>query len=182
MSIWRVFIKILYVLVRSSAIFSLPLLRSFRNIVYQTNFGAVRISVSDFVLFARSHSGGNAWLRISEDVEIGRFAHIDYSGGVVIGRGCAISEGAKIFTHNHGVRDGALDWSENPIKFADLKLGEFSWIGAGAIILAGAKEVGRGAIVAAGAVVVSPVPDLAIVAGVPAKVVGYRNVKDWDVN
>ena len=47
------------------------------------------------------------------------------------------------------------------------------WIGHGAIILSGVM-VGRGSVVGAGAVVVKPVPRYAIVAGVPAKVAGWR--------
>ena len=52
-----------------------------------------------------------------------------------------------------------------------------SWIGYGAIVLSGVR-VGRGAIVAVGAVVTKDVPRYAIVAGVPAKVVGQRFSED----
>ncbi len=56
-------------------------------------------------------------------------------------------------------------------------------------ILAGAKiisnmrkgnglTIGRGAVVAAGAVVLKDIPEFAVVAGVPAKIIGYRNPKD----
>lgn len=45
---------------------------------------------------------------------------------------------------------------------------------AGAIVI-GKVHVGNGAVVGAGAVVVHDVPDNAIVAGVPAKVIGYND-------
>ncbi len=51
------------------------------------------------------------------------------------------------------------------------------WIGHGCIIMAGVR-IGRGAIVAAGAVVTKDVPEYAIVAGVPAKVIKYRFTVD----
>ncbi len=57
-------------------------------------------------------------------------------------------------------------------------------------ILAGAKiisnvrkgdglTIGRGAVIAAGAVVVKSVPEYAVVAGVPAKIIGYRKPGDY---
>jgi UDP-2-acetamido-3-amino-2,3-dideoxy-glucuronate N-acetyltransferase len=45
-------------------------------------------------------------------------------------------------------------------------------IGARAVILAGV-EIGRWALVAAGAVVTKPVPDFALVAGMPARMIGW---------
>lgn len=52
-------------------------------------------------------------------------------------------------------------------------IGHDVWIGRKAIIMPGVK-VGNGAIVGAGAVVTKDVPDYAIVAGVPAKIIKYR--------
>ncbi len=48
------------------------------------------------------------------------------------------------------------------------------WIGRNAVVLPGVT-IGRGAIVGAGAVVTHSVPDYAIVAGVPAKILRFRN-------
>jgi acetyltransferase-like isoleucine patch superfamily enzyme len=48
---------------------------------------------------------------------------------------------------------------------------EGAWIGNNAIVLA---DVGRHALVAAGSVVTRPVPDYAVVAGVPARVIRSR--------
>lgn len=52
-------------------------------------------------------------------------------------------------------------------------IGNDVWIGHGAIILGGVK-VGNGVVIAAGSVVTKDVPDYAIVAGVPAKIIKYR--------
>ena len=52
-------------------------------------------------------------------------------------------------------------------------IGHDVWIGARVFIKNGLK-IGNGAIIAAGAVVVKDVPDYAIVAGVPAKIIRFR--------
>jgi acetyltransferase-like isoleucine patch superfamily enzyme len=56
-------------------------------------------------------------------------------------------------------------------------IGNDVWIGSRTTILSGVK-VESGAVIAAGAVVTQNVPPYAIVAGVPARVVGYRFSKD----
>ena len=53
-----------------------------------------------------------------------------------------------------------------------IRIGHTAWIGTRAALI-GAIEVGDGAIVGAGAVVTDSVPPGAIVAGNPAKVVGW---------
>lgn len=54
-----------------------------------------------------------------------------------------------------------------------MSIGDHVWIGAGAVVISGVT-VGRDAIVAAGAVVTKDVPDFAVVAGVPARVLKIR--------
>ena len=48
-----------------------------------------------------------------------------------------------------------------------------NWIGANATLLKGVT-MGKGAVVAAGAVVTKDVPEMAIVAGIPARIIKYR--------
>lgn len=62
-------------------------------------------------------------------------------------------------------------------KHGSVVLGDDVWIGAGAVLLQGAR-IGDGAIVGAGAVVDFEVPPLAIVAGNPAGLVGYAGKKE----
>ena len=59
------------------------------------------------------------------------------------------------------------------LVIAPVRIGAGADIGVNAVILPGVS-VGRGAIVGAGAVVTRDVPDFAKVAGVPARVVGWR--------
>jgi maltose O-acetyltransferase len=57
---------------------------------------------------------------------------------------------------------------------APIRIGDYAWIGSGAIILPGVT-VGRGAVVAAGSIVTRDVPAFTIVAGNPARSIATRN-------
>ena len=57
----------------------------------------------------------------------------------------------------------------------DVIIGNDVWIGGRVIILPGVK-VGNGAIIGAGAVVTKDVPEYAVVAGNPARILKYRNI------
>lgn len=64
------------------------------------------------------------------------------------------------------------------VEHKDLcEIGNDVWIAAGAQVLHKVK-VGDGAVIGAGAVVTKDVPPYAIVAGVPAKIIGYRCSKE----
>ena len=87
---------------------------------------------------------------------------------MVVGRECMLSGGLYLTgTDNHAILDQAtgevLNMPEN------LLIGPKAWIGHGAMILKGA-HVGRGAVVAARSLLTTPVPDHALVAGSPARV------------
>ena len=59
-----------------------------------------------------------------------------------------------------------------------VSIGAGSWLGAGAIVLPGAR-IGRNVVIAAGSVVRGEVPDRCVVAGVPAKVVREHTGDGW---
>ncbi len=61
------------------------------------------------------------------------------------------------------------------MKEAEVTIGRDVWLGYGAVVLAGVT-IGDGAIIGAGAVVREDVPENAIVAGNPARVVGQRRI------
>jgi acetyltransferase-like isoleucine patch superfamily enzyme len=126
---------------------------------------------------------------IGDETKVGAFVEIQK--GVTIGARCKISshtfvcEGVEIEDEvfiGHGVMftndlfpraandDGSLqtesDWSVEPTR---IRRG--ASIGSNATIIAGVT-VGLRALVGAGAVVTKDVPDYAVVAGVPARVIG----------
>ncbi|HEX5742168.1 MAG TPA: acyltransferase [Pilimelia sp.] len=100
---------------------------------------------------------------------VGPFVLLDASGGLEIGRGCDIAAGAHIYTHSSArrcVTDRAV-----PITRAPVRVGDCTFVGAGAKIFMGVT-IGDHCIVNANAVVTRDVPDRGVVAGVPARLVG----------
>ena len=55
-----------------------------------------------------------------------------------------------------------------------LSIGNDVWIGGRVTILGNVERIGNGVIIGAGSVVTKPIPDYAIVAGNPAKIIRYR--------
>jgi acetyltransferase-like isoleucine patch superfamily enzyme len=134
------------------------------------------------------HVGGGTrlWaphhLRIGRSVYIGKQVSIEANAD--IGAYCMLANRvAFVGRHDHDMHQRGV-----PIRFArwigdddvapelreeEVRLEQDVWVGYGAILLTGIV-IGRGAVVAAGAVVTKSVPPYAIVAGIPAKIVGSR--------
>lgn len=121
---------------------------------------------------------GGEGVTIGENVHVSSFCHINAGSGRVI-------LGAHSGYASHVVICGGMtDYSQLAITPQDggkakrllTEIGEYALVFAGAIILPGVT-VGCGSVIAAGAVVTKDVMDWAIVAGVPARVVGERETK-----
>jgi acetyltransferase-like isoleucine patch superfamily enzyme len=104
---------------------------------------------------------------VGEGTWIGAFTLIDGSGGLTIGRGCDISSGVHIYTHSSARR--CVSARAHPaVDRAPVRIGDFVFVGAGAIINMGVT-IGDHSVVGAGAVVTRDVPDHTVVQGVPAR-------------
>jgi len=110
---------------------------------------------------------------IGEGTWIGQQCFFHSAGGIEIGRNVGIGPGVKILTSSHTMENIHSPILHNPVKFGPINICDKSDIGVGAIILPGVT-IGIGAQIGAGAVVTHSVEDYSIVAGVPAKVLGYR--------
>ena len=109
---------------------------------------------------------------IGDDVVIGRHNMITAKGNITIGSYTRIGAFVQILDQGHSFEKNKLIMEQNAI-IEDTVIGEDCWIGTGVKILKGVK-VGNGVVVGANAVVTKDIPDYAIVVGVPARVVKYR--------
>jgi acetyltransferase-like isoleucine patch superfamily enzyme len=92
---------------------------------------------------------------------------------VEIGRECIVADRVMLIDFDHGVVE-----VERPIRLQgiykrDVRVGSNVWIGYGACVLRGVR-VGHNCVIGTNAVVTRDVPENAVVAGVPARVVRMR--------
>lgn len=108
-------------------------------------------------------------LTIEDGVSIGDGCDIDYTGRVVLERGAHLAHRVKVISHDHGYNYHSAP-SGKP-----LTIGENAFLGSDVIILFNCNSIGKNAIVGTGSVVTKNVPENAIVAGNPAKIIKYRD-------
>jgi maltose O-acetyltransferase len=109
--------------------------------------------------------------RIGDYCWINRRCTLDFRGGLTIGSNVSISPEVAILTGSHDMNDPKFKLVDFPVVIED-----YVWIGTRATVLPNVT-IGRGAVVAAGSVVTRDVAPMTIVAGVPAKPVGMREVE-----
>lgn len=121
---------------------------------------------------------------IREQVTIGKNAVIMMGAilniGAVVGEGTMIDMGvvmggrATVGAHCHIGAGTVLAGVIEPASATPVIVEDNAFIGANAVVIEGV-HVGKNAVVAAGSVVISDVPDNAVVAGVPAKVIKMKD-------
>jgi acetyltransferase-like isoleucine patch superfamily enzyme len=111
-------------------------------------------------------------ISIGHGTIIGQGAFLDGRDKLVIGNHVDIASDVMIYNSEHDIHSEDFSPISAPVEISD-----YCFIGPRAIILPGVK-IGKGAVVAAGAVVTKEVDEFSIVGGVPAKVIGERNIKD----
>ncbi|MCC4275239.1 glycosyltransferase [Marinomonas communis] len=112
---------------------------------------------------------GKGCLKVGDNSVINSGCHLDNRKNIFIGDNVSVAHDVRIFTLGHDVNDS---WFSACGK--DVKINDRVVIFVGAMIMPGV-ELGEGVVVYPGSVVTKDVPPYAIVAGVPAKIVGQRS-------
>jgi acetyltransferase-like isoleucine patch superfamily enzyme len=119
--------------------------------------------------------GAEPVLRIGNGCYIGRFVQINAANSVVLEDKVLVADKVYISDVDHKFSDPSLPViDQGVVSKGKVLLREGCWIGTGAVILSGVT-VGRNAIVGANSIVNRDVPDYAVVAGSPAKILRERS-------
>lgn len=114
--------------------------------------------------------GNEESIRIDRHVAIGHNVRLWNFGDIHIGQFCMIAAGVT-------VSNGWHDKSTFVPASGPVSIGPGCWIGVNATIV-GSVNIGANSIIAAGALVNKDVSPNSIVAGVPAKIIGVRQLPD----
>lgn len=144
-----------------------------RAIVYQARRGGSvelgeEVRIGDYAVIETGEGGS---ITIGDNTRVQFRCHLAaYVSSIKIGTDVGIAPGCGFYSHNHGhsQKDHHKLYAKGPIIVED-----GAWLGAGVLVLSGVR-IGREAVIAAGSVVTRDVPDGAIAAGVPARVLKMR--------
>lgn len=147
-----------------------------RVVVFQRETGGP-IELGDRVYIYRDtilETGEGGRITIGKDASVHPRCQINaYKKSIEIGSGVMIAPSCALYSYDHGVAPG-LPIREQPLQSkGDIRIGDEAWLSYGVIVLSGVR-IGAGAVVAAGSVVTRDIPDNAIAAGNPAKVIRLR--------
>lgn len=130
------------------------------------------ITIGDRCAIA-AHAFLHGPLTLGSDVSVNARATLDGGrAGITVGDGTRIASGAALYAFDHGLAPDHRVMDQ-PVRSRGIRIGADVWIGANAGVTDGVT-VGDHAVVAMGAVVTRDVAPWAIVAGVPAQVMGDR--------
>lgn len=118
-------------------------------------------------------------LRVGDNVSFHPMVYLDAFGGIDIGNDVAVAHGVTIMSSSHIMDATDIPIADQGVSLAPTKVSSDVWIGAQAVLVGGVT-IGTGAVIAANSVVTRDVPDFAVVAGCPARVLRHRTGRDRD--
>ncbi|MGI5907668.1 MAG: acyltransferase [Christensenellales bacterium] len=162
-------------------LFNLPGLAFIRNAAFRCVFriGSRPIIEEKVCLYHAHRSSGR--IRIGRRVLLARGVSIDYTGDVTVEDDVWFSLGSVVLTHMHKLDGHRTLGRKKKVEPCGVVFKKRCWIGANAVILPRVSRVGEDAVVGAGAVVTRDVPDRAIVAGNPARVIRIMDSEELKI-
>lgn len=112
-------------------------------------------------------------IAIGSHCNFARGVFITGGGGVTIGDWVGFGPDVKVWSVNHRFDDPDRPWLLQGWEMKPVVIEDDVWLGANVFLMPGVT-IGKGAIVSACAVVGKSVPAYSLVAGNPARVVGWR--------
>ena len=112
-------------------------------------------------------------IAIGRDSWIGPNCFLSAAARITVGVGVGIGPGVQILTSTHRDPGRDLPIMDGELERGAVTIGDGADIGVGTIVLPGVS-IGKGVQIGAGSVVASDVPDFAIAAGSPARVLRQR--------
>ncbi len=135
-----------------------------------------KITLGNSVLIGKNSilSCSSSTIQIGEDVSIGPNCLIRAGlGNIRLGSHITMGSHTAVVSGNPGYRRLDIPMKHQVGSGEGIFIGDDVWMGVGARVIDGV-HIGNGCVIGTGAVVLKDVPDYAIVAGVPAKIIGDR--------
>ena len=139
----------------------------FYRVLFKGSSNDLLIYPSVYIIF--SHR-----MTVGRRVAINVGTYIDAGGGLEIGDHVMIGPHCIISTREHSTDLSDIPMCHQPVRYRTIVIENDVWIGAN-VSIRGGVNLGEGCVIGAGAVVVHDVPPNAIVGGVPAKILRYRD-------
>jgi acetyltransferase-like isoleucine patch superfamily enzyme len=148
-----------------------------RVLIYQHERGGPvelgdRVMLFNEIIVETLEDGG---LFIGADTAIQPRCHFTTAlAPIRIGKGVQIAPQCAFYSYDHGIMPGELIRNQPLQSKGPIIIEDDVWLGFGVIVLPGVR-IGKGAVIGAGSVVTRDVPEGAVAAGSPARVVKMRD-------
>ncbi len=112
-------------------------------------------------------------ISIGDKVFINEGVFLEGSGGIEIGNSVAIGHRTSILSNDHGFERKDMLFMEQDKKLAKVTIEDDVYFGCNVVVLKGVK-IHKGAVIGAHSLVSKDIPEYAVVCGIPARIIRYR--------
>lgn len=113
------------------------------------------------------------FIEIGDSCSLNQFCVLNGLGGLTLGNGVRMAAHTVVLSSTHRIDDPGAPIHAQGMEPLRTIIGDDVWIGAHVVILGGIR-IGAHSVIGAGAVVRDDIPEYAIAAGVPARVIRTR--------